>query len=358
MKTGAQVLVFPAWRFNPYLNLLSLSARAAGYDFVSSTEFTDFVTRLKLLRRGDTVHVHWTSPIAQDASSERSAVKRVALLRRALASACRRGVRLVWTVHNRLPHEMRYREQEIELFRLLAARADAIHVMTEDTRAVLADVCELPVEKIRRIPHPNYQGIYETGISRHDARAAFDLEEDDIAVLFLGQIRPYKGIDALLQAIEKTKASMGRRLVLLLAGAVNPDDLAALEESLPRSVRTVAYLDFVPDEEIALWFRAADVAVFPYRQILNSGSVHLAATFGVPVIIPDEPHLRKQYLGQEWVRYFDPADPVVSLAAKLSEAATLSSIPGSAFAEFVERLSPWRISIQYRSLLDSLSPQV
>jgi glycosyltransferase involved in cell wall biosynthesis len=47
----------------------------------------------------------------------------------------------------------------------------------------------------------------------------------------------------------------------------------------------------VPDDELQVYLRAADVAAFPFRSVTNSGSVLLALGFGVPVVIPDLPEL-------------------------------------------------------------------
>jgi beta-1,4-mannosyltransferase len=349
------VLVFPAWRSNPYLNMFSLAPRATGYRFTGETEFYTFLRAARHLTRGDVAHIHWTSPIAQSALSAKEAKSRVDRFVRVLGGMRRRGVKIVWTVHNRLPHELTYRDEEIRIYRALADLSDAIHVMTPDTANVIRDVCVLPPAKVRVIPHPSYQGIYETGDSRADARRHFDLTEDEVAVLFLGQIRPYKGVATLLRAIERADRSDGKRLTLLLAGHTTPTSLAELEPILPQRVRTILHLDFVPDAEIATWFQAADVAVFPYRQILNSGSVHLAATFGVPALLPREPHLELQYAGERWVTLFDTEDAEASLAERLSDPRLTESVTRDDFRSYTDAVSPWRVSGLYRDLLTELT---
>ena len=44
---------------------------------------------------------------------------------------------------------------------------------------------------------------------------------------------------------------------------------------------------FLDDMELQVFFRAADIAVYPYRKVLTSGSLLLALSFGVPVVVPD-----------------------------------------------------------------------
>jgi glycosyltransferase involved in cell wall biosynthesis len=347
------VLVFPAFDENPYLNLLALAPKAAGWRFLGSDTHVSLTRQARRLRRGDVLHIHWTTPLLQQAPSERVAAARLRSLARTLRLLRTRGVRIVWTLHNRLPHELRFRGLEVRLYRALAAAADVIHVMSPATAEVVADVVRLDPAKVRVIPHPSYEGIYETGVGRGEARAGFGLDDRERAVLFLGQIRPYKGVDDLAAAAAAV-ARRGRALALLLGGAVKEQSREEFRAGLPAGLRTVAHLEYVPDGDIARWFRAADVAVFPYRAILNSGSVHLAATFHVPVVLPDEPHLREQFGAFSWVAFFDTARPVESIADLLDSPDLFASVTAADFERFLEHISPWETSRRYARLLSEL----
>lgn len=348
------MLVFPAYLNNAFLNLIELSARADGFEVTGAHTFDDLVAGAARLGRGDTLHVHWTTPIAQQAQSEAEAARRVARLERLFAGLRSRGAKLVWTVHNRLPHELTFPELEVRLYRLLASSADAIHIMAPHTPAAISDVATVDPRKIRQIAHPSYEGVYDTGITRTQARASFEISEHERAVLFLGQIRPYKGVDDLARATARANARRGGDLVLMLAGAVKEMPRAEFAASLPTEQRTISHLGFVDDADIARWFRAADVACFPYRAILNSGSVHLAATFRVPVILPGDAHLREQFAGEPWVRFFDPADPESSIADLLADDPFAGLTDGD-FDAFLAPIAPWDISRQYSAMLASLA---
>ncbi|WP_162621805.1 glycosyltransferase [Microbacterium suaedae] len=354
MHQGPQVLVFPSWRDNPFLNLLALAARSQGRRFLGSTTYEGFREQIKRLHAGDTVHLHWTQPLLQKADSPVEAEGRLRALTADLDSLAARGISLVWTVHNRLPHELSYPQEERRLIRAIAKRADAIHIMAPATSEVVAEVVTIDPAKVRLIPHPSYEGVYDSGIDRSTARASFDLDSSDRAVLFLGQIRPYKGVDALIKA-SGTASLDDRNVVLMLAGAVKEIPLDEFQASLPDGIRTITDLSFIDDGDISRWFRAADVAVFPYRAILNSGSLHLAASFRTPVIFPDEPHLRSQFGKQTWVEFFDPARPAESIAELLSDPTLFSNVTDADFRSFTDPISPWAVSRQYAQLLDELS---
>ncbi|MGI9823148.1 glycosyltransferase [Agromyces sp. Marseille-Q5079] len=357
MRALHKVLVFPAWRDNPYLNLLSLAPRAAGFEFSGVTVYESLVQSVGRLESGDVLHVHWTTPILQRRRTDADAWAGLAEFTSILDDLRGRGVRIIWTVHNRLPHELAHREPEIALHRLLAERSDVIHVMAPATPQVLAEVCELPADRVRTIAHPSYLGVYGAPPARGAARAGLGLGADERTVLFLGQMRPYKGLGTLLSAM-RVLAERGDPVpTLLLAGSATAEAQAEITAALPTEVKAVTRFEFVPDAEVGTWFAAADLAVFPYTSILNSGSLHLSAAFDVPVLLPGEPHLVEQFGDEPWVGFFDLADPVESMATAITDAlATSAEVDLTRrFDRFNAERSPWRISSDYADLLVELT---
>lgn len=337
--------MFPVYRDNPYLNLMLLAPRAAGWEVLESARLEAFEKDLSSLGGGDVVHLHWTSPIVQRASTSEEGTERLRRFRVAIDGAQRGGATIIWTVHNALPHDVQHRALELELSRFLAARADLIHVMNSGTAEVVDDDYSLPHAKLVHIPHPSYQGVYETGLSREKARASFGLAEDEFAVLFFGQVRPYKGVDLLIEAFRRTRR-IGR-FVFMLAGRTSHEDKAVIDAMLPEGLHCVRHHDFLADDEVERWFAAADLTVLPYRRILNSGTLHLAATYKVPVALPDEEHLRKEFGSEQWISWFRPGD-----ADDL--AAVLEQRPPSAdgAVAFSDRLSPFSVSRRYAAMLE------
>lgn len=353
-----RVLVFPAWGDNPYLNLMSLAPRASGYEFRGATILESLINASAELGPHDVLHLHWTAPILQKASDDREAATAFGRFQALLDRLRDRQVKLVWTVHNQLPHELVYRDAEIRLYRLLAERADLIHVMAPATPDVLAEICTLPAARVRGIPHPSYLGVYGVPPAKSEARALLGVDPLAPTILFLGQMRPYKGLGTLLAALQRLAEGEGPLPTLLLAGAASSKVRAEIESALPKGISVVAKYEFVPDGEVGTWFAAADLAVFPYRAILNSGSLHLAAAFGVPAMVPNEPHLVDQFASQSWVSFFDVADPIDSMAQGIRERLLRDQPDESShlgFDEFNDAVSPWRISLRYAALLDEVT---
>lgn len=351
MLSTRRIGVFPAWEDNPYLNYLYLAPRTRGFDMLHATAFASGVALLERLGAGDVFHLHWTAPIVQRAEDAEDARSRLARFVTAVDEAQQRGVLLVWTIHNVLPHDAKFRDFEIELCRQLAARADVIHALSPATVDMTAEHYALPSERVVQIPHPSYQGVYSNTSDRRSARRELGIGPTDRAVLFFGQMRPYKGLDALFAAVDELPDDESRRTVLLLAGRTRPEDLAVVEDSLPSRVRVIRDHSFIRDEDVDRWFRAADVAVYPYRAILNSGSLHLAATFGVRALLPGEPHLRDEFEGEDWIAFYDPEEPESGIAAALASPDTYA--PVTTHDAFSRRLSPWNVSVRFADALDA-----
>lgn len=252
-------------------------------------------------------HLHWTSAIVQDGTSVFDAADRLRRFRERIVDLRRRGGRLVWTIHNALPHELRYREPEIELCRFLAAEADLVHVMSEQTFAATAPWYSLPADRTVVIPHASYRGWYPDLMPRDEARRRLGLLPHEVGLLALGGIRPYRGLDRLLDVFETLSAG-DARLRLLVAGRPGPGPgMAALVDRCVAHPRITGQFRHIPPAALQLWSRAADLAVLPYRSILNSGAFQLAQSFDLPVVAPRDGTLRA-LLDPACTIGFDPAD--------------------------------------------------
>jgi len=351
MVSGRKILVFPYYRGNPYQNLTYLASRADGNDVVQTRKLDEFLEAASDLRAGDVVHVHWTAEIVQNADGKHEGRASLDSFCTTVRAAKARGVRLLWTVHNRVPHETKWFELEKELSQFLADIADRIVVMSPATAEVVSDVFTLPTDTVVTIPHPSYQGVF-TPVDQVGARTHLGVPADLPTALFFGQMRSYKGIGTLLESASLASAG-GAQFGLLLAGRATAAAKARIEAHLPPGVPIVRHYEFVPNEHVANWFAAADLAVFPYADILNSGSIHLAATLGVPVAIPDLPHLVEQFADEDWVHFYSAEDGPKALAKLLSDLPRIRQSPNSA-RQFARRTAPYTVSEQLADLIASL----
>ncbi|MDP1849873.1 MAG: glycosyltransferase family 4 protein [Solirubrobacteraceae bacterium] len=181
---------------------------------------------------------------------------------------------LVLTAHDVLPREPR--RGQLAAQRRLYERVGAVVVHSEHGRARLVDVLGVDAAKVRVIPHGAFTHLI-------DVPGAQPLPPDLAAVdrpvvLFFGLLRPYKGLDVLLHAWRAAELDAELWIV-----GMPRMDIAALRASAPPSVRWVPR--FVGDDEIAAYFRRADLVVLPYREIDQSGVLFTALAFAAPLVL-------------------------------------------------------------------------
>jgi glycosyltransferase involved in cell wall biosynthesis len=105
-------------------------------------------------------------------------------------------------------------------------------------------------------------------------------------VLFFGTLSRYKGVDVLLDAFPRIHRETGARLVLAGYPFHDFDVDAHREQARRAGVGDFVTLvpEYVASDEVAAWMQLASVIVFPYRDIYQSGAIHVAQTFGVPTV--------------------------------------------------------------------------
>jgi D-inositol-3-phosphate glycosyltransferase len=199
----------------------------------------------------------------------------------------RRGVRVVYILHNVIPHE-RY-PLGLLLTRLALAEGQGFIALSEQVRSDLLEV--LPGADPARVvtcPHPVYDFTPPGSLrkSRAEARAALGLSPDARIVLFFGFIKPYKGVVHLIEAAPRLKERYRDGLSILVVGDVYGDRRPYDERIRGLGVGDVVRLvdGYVPDEAVEDYFLAADVVVLPYVSASQSGIVQIAYNYGRPVI--------------------------------------------------------------------------
>jgi glycosyltransferase involved in cell wall biosynthesis len=185
----------------------------------------------------------------------------------------------VLTAHGVLRREGWERRLDRGLRRIFD-RMDAIVALSEFGRGRLVSAGIDP-GRVRVIPH----GAFDY-LTRQPDEVPLP---DDLAgvegpvILFFGLIRPYKGVDVLLDAFQSLPGAelwiVGRPL------GVSLDSMREMAERAPGPVRFVPR--FVSDQELPAYFRRADVVVLPHRDAEQSGVLYAALAFGKPIVASD-----------------------------------------------------------------------
>ncbi|MEA3337263.1 MAG: glycosyltransferase [Chloroflexota bacterium] len=260
------------------------------------------------------------------------------------------GGHLVYTLHNIVQHEGEATDVELQGLRRLLDLADAIHVHSHAMVIELQDRlgnAELP--SLAVIPHGNYIGVYPNLVSRGEAQRRLDLPGEGFNFLFLGLIRPYKGVEELLPAFAGLQEPDAR---LLIAGQSRPRGYAAgLADSARADDRVLWHPSFVPPDEIQQWMNASDIVVLPYREVTTSGAAMLAFSFARPILAPALPGFVElvgdnPFLGM----LYDPEEPSALAQALVRAHATDWSQNEPAILEWASQFAWPSIGQQFMAL--------
>lgn len=191
--------------------------------------------------------------------------------------------RVTALVDNIVPHEKRPGDRL--LARYFVRSCDDFVVMSravgEEIRTFLP--CNAAPQQVRFSPHPVYD-IYGASIPKAEARRQLGLPLEAPMVLFFGLIRPYKGLDLLLEALPETP-----EVHALIAGECYGDwqPYQTLIERYRLQERVHLHTYFIPNERVSLYFSAADMVVQPYRSATQSGISQIAYHFEKPMLVTD-----------------------------------------------------------------------
>jgi glycosyltransferase involved in cell wall biosynthesis len=208
------------------------------------------------------------------------------------------GKRTLLTVHNvntreRDAHDSALNRSTLKMqYRLV----DHLFVHTDRMKHELMSHYGVPEGKITIVPFGINNAVPHTEMTPMEARQRLGLRDVDRTILFFGNIAPYKGLEYLVEAFKQVVLD-DKTFRLIIAG--NPKNCDSYWASVQDAInahtnkdRIVRKIQFIPDDETEVYFKAADVVVLPYRHIFQSGVLSLGYSFGVPVIATDVGSLR------------------------------------------------------------------
>jgi D-inositol-3-phosphate glycosyltransferase len=210
------------------------------------------------------------------------------------------GKKLVFTAHN---VNIRKRDCTDTWLNRLSLRiqyqlSDHIFVHTNRMKEELASDFAVTADKVSVIPFGINNTVPNSSVTAIDAKRMLGVHSSDKVMLCFGQIAPYKGLEYLIDAFSEL-ARRDRSYRLIIAGKVKKGQSEywnAIQRKIASSEiqsQVIERIEHIPDEEVELYFKAADVLVVPYVHIFQSGVPFLAYSFGVPVIAADVGSLRE-----------------------------------------------------------------
>lgn len=276
----------PRWLDSFYIGNLIRGLEREGISFcLPADDSGDFVSARWLRQhRGDVdlLHLHWTHYHYTRGNWFDSLIELGKYVAK-LGLARRLGYKIVWTMHNYMPHECAYPLLHyVERF-VMAHLAQGVVVHCGRGKELLRR--RLFQSRNVHLIQLGDAGVLLARSPRSEARAQLGILSDSIVLIFFGSIRPYKGVPDLMRAFRRVR---DKRAHLFVVGQPLDRRLEQEVKDLAASdSRMRAVMGYLPDSALAAYLSAADVAVLPYRDVLTSASALTALSFGLPLVAPE-----------------------------------------------------------------------
>lgn len=227
------------------------------------------------------------------------------------------GKKIVFTAHNTNSAK---RDMKDSLLNRLSLRiqyrlSDRIFVHTNKMKSELVHDFGVNEKAITVISYGINNAVPFTDMTPADAKRQLRISSEDKTILFFGSIRPYKGLEYLVAAFEQAlMTDVNYRLII--AGRpgkgyeVYWEEILEAIRHIPIRGRVTLRDEHIPDEEVELYFKAADVLALPYTEIFQSGVLFLGHSFGLPVIASDVGSLKEEIVAGQTGFICRPCDPV------------------------------------------------
>ncbi len=197
--------------------------------------------------------------------------------------------------------------------------ANHIFVHTEKMKSELVEDFRIVPERVAVIPYGLYNNLPNTELTAARAKKTLGFSSRHKVLLFFGNIAPYKGLDFLIRAFAELVAQ-DASYRLIIAGPIKNSEAhwAEIQKAIAANgtgSQIVQRIGYVPDHEVEIYFKAADVFVLPYTHIFQSGVLFLGFSFGLPAIATDVGSLREDVIENKSGFLCRPSDAVDLAAA-------------------------------------------
>jgi len=269
---------------NPYAGLLEIELKKLGIDLVLGDYDFEKSWLEDCRETFDVLHLHWLHVFYRLDTLE-ATVERCARFTENLAYARELGYRIVWTLHNLYPHERPFPDVDRIARQAVCEAADHVIAHCDYGLRAAARYFHRTTE-ISIVPHGNFIDVFPNEISPETARERLGIPSDSFVYVYFGNARAYKGIESLIDAFLRIDDDRAR-LVLMMRVAVDVAYGEALEEMTRGDGRIQVHVSsFFPEADFQSYLNAGDVGVFPFSEVMTSGSTIAGLGFGLPAIVP------------------------------------------------------------------------
>lgn len=267
---------------NPYQHLLYQGLKGKAYTVKGINQLDDLLN-LSTCVKGEVLHIHWINILfkGKNANEYDEIIENFLMQCKQLQA---RGMLVYWTIHNLYSHDTLDKAKEKVFRNRLFKLSDKVFVHHPSLLYFLKEWLEV-TPKIEFIEHGNYIVNGRKPLTRDEARAKLGVKNNDILLVVMGQIRPYKNLSRLLPLIHAVM-NCNKSVKLMVAGKISCELTRSALSALPVE-QTVVIDKFISAEKLELISLASSYIILSYQDILTSGSMFQALSFNRKVIAPN-----------------------------------------------------------------------
>lgn len=295
---------------NPYIDKISKSQYYSSYvlDLTQKPYFLRpfylFINIFFLRINNYTIfHIHWMHTFILPLSGKLTIIgKLISTLYFILVLILLKllGYKIVWTVHNILPHKSEFINDRF-VYVILSTLSDAKIIHSDHTKYEMFKN-GYSINNINRIPIGNFIGDYPNCTNKLLSRKRLNLRLNKFVLLFFGRVEQYKGISKLLDLFLELNI---KNTELIIVGKSRDQELSnVLNKS--KSNKVLINLNYINTKDVQYYFNAADIIVIPYTSNTSSSTALLSFAFKRPIIAPLLGNILDFPKGTGF--YYDPKD--------------------------------------------------
>lgn len=237
----------------------------------------------------DIIHIQWPDYFVPQMGDEGDALKSL------LNSIRKKGISIVCTVHNLVPHKKGADKAKLA-YEIVYEHTDVfVHLGDHSINLLKSFYPNLRANHVV-IPHHTYDALYDMNVSKKEAREKLNLPEDAKCVLSFGSFRNDEERQLLIGLSKQLKGPYYFAPGFYRSKILRKNPIVSLGVILKHIYYTALAKQngihiahgYIPDNMLPYYLKSADVLLVQRLSILNSGNVPLAMLAGLPIIGPNE----------------------------------------------------------------------
>lgn len=200
-----------------------------------------------------------------------------------------RKKRIIWVMHNKVPHNSKYKDISKKFMKFLINISDNIIIHSTESLDEIYKISNKNIEsqKIELLKHPNYIGIY--GNDKDNFRLQYGIKNNELVFLFIGAVSKYKNIELLVESF--MEADMDNSRLIIAGSPQNKSYKEELEKKISNynTKKIITILEYIDNDKLVKLLNTSNIVTLPYDQTssLNSGTIYLAFSYKRTVLSSD-----------------------------------------------------------------------